>query len=201
MGVDIAGLGLIFLAAVAGFIPGALTGIGIVSHRNYAAWKRRKKQVQKQIKNSRKILERLKKKDIKKQKKEFEKEKKRQRKEEIQKENQKRKAERKASREAEREARDRNKSLANDEPLNREGAAENESRKEQKQKKPEIKFTPADSIPKEQRKPRKGKKNSLLESRMQTCLSDMSFECAENGTSEKDIAREYQKKQDDAYRI
>lgn len=199
MGVDIAGLGLIFLAMLTGFVPGTIIGIWIVSHRNYVAWKKKKKQIRRQIEKSRKALDKAKRKDIAKQKKEFRKEQKRKR------------------REAKQNSRLRE---PEEDPLMEDSYTEDNVTDTKEPSTPEqpdtgenrdsagYRSAPDKSAVSEtaDRKPvwgfgRKKKKGTLLEKRIQTCISDMSFDCAENGTSEKDIAREYQKKQDDAYRI
>lgn len=201
MGVDIAGFGLIFLAMLAGFIPGIVIGIWIVSHRNYAAWKKKKKQVARQIEKSRKALAKAREKDIARQKKEFEEEQKRKRKEEKQ-NSELQETEYESSTDdmypedgTDSEEKSSSSEQANhDEDEDREisGIASGEGSTTNpgtSGRKPAWRFG------------RKKKKGTLLENRIQTCISDMSFECAENGTSEKEVAREYQKKQDDAYRI
>lgn len=199
MGVDIAGFGLIFLAMLAGFIPGIIIGIWIVSHRNYAAWKKKKKQVRRQIEKSRKALDKAKKKDIAGQEREFRKEQKKRRKEER--------------RNAGPPEADDETDYSAPEPEDTENDTVEHTETEREDNginkgAPEPSSdsgeSAADGTP--GRKPKrifgwKKKKGTLLENRMQTCISDMSFECAENGTSEKEVAREFQKKQDDAYRI
>lgn len=207
MGVDIAGLGLIFIAALAGFVPGVLAGIWIVSHRNYAAWKKKKKQVRRQIEKSRKSLDRAKAKDLAKQKKEFRKRQKDRRKEEKRAEKLRRRTERDTEEEEEiflgtPEEADIPDTDA--EPVPADDVSEPEVPAEEPAREEAEDASAGSGRPKKRKTRlfgRKKKKDTLLESRMQTCISDMSFECAENGTSEKEMAREYQKKQDDAYRI